>query len=171
VASARTEPELGATLEEIRDRYGAPPESVLNLAAYGRVRILADRLDVESIDREGRLIVLRFRPMARIDPLKLVNVVSRWPGATLVPPVSVKLDIEAPLTAPSRQEARAESATGRGKGRRSDTGQSWWTARATAGEVKAGFTKAEIMRKPESDPRAEGGMFSRLEGLLRELGA
>jgi transcription-repair coupling factor (superfamily II helicase) len=171
VASARTEPELGATLEEIRDRYGAPPESVLNLAAYGRVRILADRLDVESIDREGRLIVLRFRPMARIDPLKLVNVVSRWPGATLVPPVSVKLDIEAPLTAPSRQEARAESATSRGRGRRGDTGQSWWTARATAGEVKAGFTKAEILRKPESDPRAEGGMFSRLEGLLRELGA
>jgi transcription-repair coupling factor (superfamily II helicase) len=169
VASARSEPELGATLDEIRDRYGAPSESVLNLAAYGRIRILADRLDVESIDREGRLIVLRFRPTARVDPLKLVNVVSRWPGATLVPPVSVKLDIEAPLVPPTRQEARRDS--GRGRGRRGDTGQSWWTARATTGEVKAGFTKAEILRKPEADPRAEGGMFSRLEGLMRELGA
>jgi hypothetical protein len=46
---------------------------------------------------------------------------------------------------------------------------SWWTARATAGEVKPGFSKEEILRKPESNPRAEGGMFSRLEGLLRAL--
>jgi hypothetical protein len=35
--------------------------------------------------------------------------------------------------------------------------------------VKAGFTKEEILRKPEADPRAEGGMFSRLDGLLRAL--
>jgi transcription-repair coupling factor (superfamily II helicase) len=168
VASARSEPELETTLEEVRDRYGAPPESLLNLAAYGRVRVLADRLDVESIDREGRLIVLRFRPTARVDPLRLVNVVARWPGATLVPPVSVKLDIEAPLTPLTRQEARLERGQ---KGRKGESGQSWWTARATAGEVTAGFSKAEILRKPEANPLAEGGMFSRLEGLLRELGA
>jgi transcription-repair coupling factor (superfamily II helicase) len=169
VASSRTESELETALDEIRDRYGAPPESVLNLAAYGRVRVLADRLDVDSIDREGRLVVIRFRPTARVDPLRLVNVVSRWPGATLVPPVSVKLDVEAPLTAKGR-EGRSESKPV-GKARRGDTGPSWWTARATAGEVKSGFTKAEILHKPEADPRAEGGMFSRLEGLLRELGA
>src|SRR5262245_14950759 len=169
IASARSERELDATLEEIRDRYGTPPASVLNLAAYGQVRILADRLDVESIDREGRLIVLRFRPTARVDPLRLVNVVARSPGAMLVPPVSVKLDLEVPLNAPTR--AAEPAARGSAKGRRGDTGQSWWTARATTGAVKAGFTKAEILRKPESDPRAEGGMFDRLQGLLRELGA
>jgi hypothetical protein len=37
--------------------------------------------------------------------------------------------------------------------------------------VKAGFSKDEILRKPDADPRAEGGMFSRLEGLLRALGS
>jgi hypothetical protein len=46
---------------------------------------------------------------------------------------------------------------------------SWWTARATAGEVTAGFTKEEILRRPEADPRAEGGMFARVDGLLRAL--
>jgi hypothetical protein len=35
--------------------------------------------------------------------------------------------------------------------------------------VSAGFTKAEILRRPEADPRAEGGMFPRLEGLLGKL--
>jgi len=83
--------------------------------------------------------------------------------------VSVKLDLEMPLSAPTR--ATEPAARGSAKGRRGDMGQSWWTARATSGEVKAGFTKAEILRKPESDPRAEGGMFDRLQGLLRELGA
>jgi hypothetical protein len=35
--------------------------------------------------------------------------------------------------------------------------------------VKAGFTKEEILRKPQQDPRAEGGMFSKLEDLLNAL--
>ena len=180
VAAARSEPELDSILEEMRDRYGAPPPSVLNLAEYGRIRIMADRLGIETIDREGRLVVIKFRPQARVDPMRLVKVVHEWPGATLVPPVSVKLDLEAAQVA-GRQPAPASSkgkpgpqpgvrspkpparaALGRGE-------PSWWTARATAGEVTGGFTKEEILRKPEADPRAEGGMFGRLESLLRAL--
>jgi hypothetical protein len=48
---------------------------------------------------------------------------------------------------------------------------SWWAARATAAEVTSGFTKEEITRRPEGDPRAAGGMFSQLERLLRALGS
>jgi transcription-repair coupling factor (superfamily II helicase) len=210
IAAARTERELESALEDVRDRYGAPPASVLNLAEYGRIRIMADRLGVDTIDREGRLVVIRFRPTAKIDPVRLVNVVSEWPGATLVPPVSLKLDLEAPMAPVSRavsgppREADRPRATAekpvhpstpwartpegrlkhlpsssqpvsrlppgaRGPEGRGDRGQSWWTARATAGEVTPGFTKDEILRKPEADPRAEGGMFSRLEGLLQRL--
>jgi transcription-repair coupling factor (superfamily II helicase) len=169
VASARTRKELDTSLEEIRDRYGPPPASVLNLAEYGRIRVLADQVDVDSIDREGRLVVIKFRPNARLDPMRLVKVVGGWPGATLVPPVSVKLDVEATL------EARhASRPTPKGPRRTSESeasSGSWWTARATAGAVKAGFSKDEILRKPDSDPRAEGGMFSRLAGLLQALGS
>jgi transcription-repair coupling factor (superfamily II helicase) len=197
IAASRTEAELESALAEIRDRYGAPPDSVLNLAEYGRIRVMADRLGVDTIDREGRLVVIKFRPNARLDPVRLVNVVSGWPGATMVPPVSLKLDLEAPLEPradqkgadlklpyvdgkagasgraphPSRPWERQSASAGRrgGPSGPPKTGSSWWTARATAGEVKAGFTKEEILRKPEADPRAEGGMFARLEGLLRAL--
>ena len=31
-------------LAEVRDRYGPLPDSVLNLADYGRIRVMADRL-------------------------------------------------------------------------------------------------------------------------------
>ena len=57
------------------------PTSVLNLAEYGRIRIMADRLGVETIDREGRLVVIKFRPQAKMDPVRLVKVVHEWPGA------------------------------------------------------------------------------------------
>ena len=46
---------------------------------------------------------------------------------------------------------------------------SWWTARAKAGEVAPGFTRDEILRPEREDPRGEGGVFSRVAGLLREL--
>jgi hypothetical protein len=92
--------------------------------------------------------------------VRLVKVVHDWPGAILVPPASLKVDLEAPA-----ENARPDRT--RRVGLPAST--SWWTARATAGEVTAGFTKEEILRKPETDPRGEGGMFARLEGLLRAL--
>jgi transcription-repair coupling factor (superfamily II helicase) len=169
VASSRTEQELTTVLEELRDRYGQPPESVLNLAEFGRLRIKADRLDVDSVDREGRLVVIKFRPNARLDGARLVKVVSGWPGAVLVPPVSIKLDLEAPLAPkPAAAPKAAPGKAGQGRGK-TEPEVSWWTARATAGEVKPGFSKDEVLRKPELDPRAEGGMFSRLMGLFAAL--
>ncbi|HEY9465620.1 MAG TPA: hypothetical protein VIR54_21140, partial [Vicinamibacterales bacterium] len=99
-------------------------------------------------------------------------VVGGWPGATLVPPVSVKLDTEAPLAAPPARTAPPPRVGGKEKGRnasKSDVAGSWWTARATTGEVRPGFSKEEILRRPEADPRAADGLFSRLIGLLQAL--
>ena len=185
IASARNDSELDAAVEEVRDRYGALPPAMLNLAEYGRIRIRADRLGVDAIDREGRLVVVRFRPQARVDPARLVRVVGEWPGAMLVPPASLKLDLEAaapragarasaPAMGRSPHDVRGRPASyprhGSRQGGNGEPGTSWWTTRATAGEVAPGFTKDEILRQPEDDPRASGGMFSRLEGLLRALG-
>ena len=172
VAATRTESELEAALDEIADRYGPPTDSVLNLTEYGRIRIMADRLGVEAIDREGRLVVIRFRSQAKVDPVRLVKVVHDWPGATLVPPASLRVDLEAPSGGPEGPPLRFDrdgpkGRRGRPSGRPRET--SWWTARATAGVVMPGFTKEEILRKPEQDPRAEGGMFDRLEELLGAL--
>jgi hypothetical protein len=194
IAAARTSNQLESAHHELRDRYGAPPPSVLNLAEYGRIRVMADRLGVDAIDREGRLVVIRFRPTARVDPLRLVKVIGEWPGATFLPPVSLRLDLEAGLTdkgnrrgGPSEPVRGAVGVSGppvkgpaHGRGGHSgppakvsgppDSKAGWWTARATAGEVKAGFSKEEIQRRPPADPRAEGGMFARLDGLLNALG-
>jgi transcription-repair coupling factor (superfamily II helicase) len=160
VAASRTERELESVLADVRDRYGELPPAMLNLAEYGRLRVTADRLGIESIDREGRFVVIKFRPVAKIDPRRLIELVTEWPGATLVPPVTLKLDLEA--------AAGAASAVTRKRTLR-DQGTSWWTARATAGQVQAGFSKEEILRRPEQDPRGETGVFGRLEELFNIL--
>ena len=181
VAAARTEKELEDSLAEIRDRYGSPPDSVLNLAEYGRIRVLADRLGVDTIDREGRSVVIKFRPQAKLDPARLIKAVHEHAGATLVPPATLRLELEMSHSATSPPAGPTEGRSsgrgrrpGQGGGRktrpRDEVAPSWWTARATAGEVTPGFTKGEILRKPGADPRAAGGMFATLEELLRALG-
>jgi transcription-repair coupling factor (superfamily II helicase) len=110
VAATRSESELEAALDEIADRYGPPTDSVLNLAEYGRIRIMADRLGVDTIDREGRLVVIKFRPQAKVDPVRLVKVVHDWPGATLVPPASLKVDLD-PTQSPVGRPSTARHAS------------------------------------------------------------
>jgi transcription-repair coupling factor (superfamily II helicase) len=170
IAEARSEKELGSVLDDVRDRYGPPPDSVLNLAEYGRIRVLADRLGVDSIEREGRIVVIKFRPQATVDPMRLIKVVHEHPGAILVPPASLKLDMDATAAPPKAAALRLAPGRRTGLSGAGERQTSWWTARATAGRVEAGFTKEEILRKPEADPRAEGGVFARLESLLRALG-
>ena len=190
VASSRSYEELDRILDEIRDRYGPLSDSVLNLAEYGRIRVMADRLGLESIDRQGPLVVLRFRSDGRRagtappDPARLVRFLRDRPDVTLAPPALLKFELKPP-TAPKQPEGGAgDIAAGAGPGvsRRSGLGSarhsdaarpggtaSWWTARAREGGVKPGFTKEEILRPAREDPRAPGGVLTRVGELLSRL--
>jgi transcription-repair coupling factor (superfamily II helicase) len=181
IADARTNDELDQILVELRDRYGPLPETVEHLEQYGRIRIMADRLGIEAIDREGQTVVIKMRPDSdgrRLNVERLLRVVSARPDTTLVPPATIKLDLKAGLKAstttsavvPTLRSAQTpQTPLGTKAKARQGTGASWWTARATAGEVKAGFTKEEILKPPKEDPNAPGGVFTRVRGLLAEL--
>jgi transcription-repair coupling factor (superfamily II helicase) len=170
MAGVRTEDELDRLVLEIRDRYGPPTESVLNLAEYASIRLLADRIGLESVDREGASVVLKFRPDAKFDPAWLFRVVQQRGDVTLVPPATLKLDLKKePVPKAPAALSRSVSAPAGKKGRDPVAAGSWWAARAQAGEVAPGFTKDEIMRPAKENPRAEGGVFSRVSGLLRDL--
>jgi hypothetical protein len=58
---------------------------------------------------------------------------------------------------------------GRGRSRSQAAAPSWWTRRALAGEVKPGFTKEEMTRPASENPRAPGGLFEHVGGLLSDL--
>jgi transcription-repair coupling factor (superfamily II helicase) len=180
IASARNEQELERAVEEVRDRYGPLPTTILNLADYGRIRVMADRLGVETVDREGDRVVFRFRPQTRLDPAQLVSFIQRRADVTLVPPSGLRLDLKQGASGASGAIG-AIGASGATDSRRRPVGPakrpgrlpsapaSWWTARATAGEVTSGFTKAEILKPEVQDPRGPTGVFTRVGGLLAEL--
>jgi transcription-repair coupling factor (superfamily II helicase) len=180
MASARTMEEVGGLLEELRDRYGPPPGSVLNLAAFARIRLLADRVGLEALDREGSTAVLKFRPDAKLDPVLLLKLVERRGDLTLLPPAILRLDLAKPEAAAGAAQPAPRPATAprpEGPGRRrgaapaaeGEASPSWWTARATAGEVAPGFTRDEILAERAFDPAAPGGLLERLGGVLAEL--
>jgi hypothetical protein len=88
----------------------------------------------------------------------------------LLPPATLKLDLKA-STVREAPVKRPTTGLPPRKGGDPVAGGSWWAARAKAGEVAPGFSRDEIMRPAKEDPRAEGGLFTRLGGLLRELSA
>ncbi|HEY1910286.1 MAG TPA: transcription-repair coupling factor [Vicinamibacterales bacterium] len=177
VAAARDDEEIDRVLEEAIDRYGPLPDSVLNLADYGRIRVMADRLGVETIDREAKVVVLKFRQQARLDPVRLVALVRQRPELTLVPPSALRLSLEGARGVgghpPASISHQPSAVSHGGKARLPKGGNrpapSWWTARAREGEVKPGFSKADILRPAKEDPRAPGGVFERVGGLLSDL--
>ena len=95
IASARSEEEIDRIVAEVRDRYGPIPPSILNLADYGRIRVMADRLGIEAVDREGEKVLFRFRPQTKVDPGALVGLVQQRDDVTLVPPASLRLELAA----------------------------------------------------------------------------
>ncbi|HEY3383870.1 MAG TPA: transcription-repair coupling factor [Vicinamibacterales bacterium] len=184
VAGSRTDRELEGIIEEIQDRYGPMPAEVLNLVDYGRIRIMADRIGVEKIDRQGSSVVFTFKGQGGPDPNLVIRLVREHPEVTLAPPASLKLDLN--WKAKVRDAGRALKPADRaGRGAASFTrspvgsgdlrrarrpqGTSWWTARATEDEVRPGFSKEAILRPTKEDPRGPDGVLTRVAGVLSEL--
>jgi transcription-repair coupling factor (superfamily II helicase) len=191
LASAGSLEAVDALLEELRDRYGAPPDSVRNLAEYARIRLMADRVGLESIDREGAIVVLRFRPDAPLDPIRILKLVEGRGDLTLLPPAILKLDLDdaggrflkstpgvilssgkGGKPSPRHSGASvspAKTTPGVGSEKRPPASSaSWWTVRATA-EVGPGFNREAILAEVPPDPAVTGGIFDRLGQVLTAL--
>jgi len=162
MASARTLDEVDRLLAELQDRYGPMSASVLNLAQHARVRVVADRIGIESLERDGFAVVLKFRQDARIDPGMLLKLVSSRPDLTLTPPAVLRLALNAHQAEPGHR-ASGTGTTGTGR-----SGGSWWTARASSAVVP-GFSREHILAEIPQDPSAPGGLFERLGELLDQL--
>ena len=143
-------------MDEVRDRYGPPPDSVLNLAEYAAIRLMADRIRVESLDRDGHAVVLKFRPDAKLDPAWLFRVIQARGDVVLLPPATLKLDLQR-----AREEGRAVGHRQSGpespeKAAIRWPAGSWWAARAKAGEVTPGSRGTRSCARPRKtrEPRA-----------------
>jgi transcription-repair coupling factor (superfamily II helicase) len=58
IASAQSQPEIADVRAELQDRYGTPPDSVLNLLAAGEIRLRCEQLGISQLDRKRTQIEL-----------------------------------------------------------------------------------------------------------------
>lgn len=76
ISSAESEAELADIQAEIADRYGPVPETVGSLFEYSRLRRAASQLGIVSIDREGERLAVKLSEKAKVDPDKLISMIS-----------------------------------------------------------------------------------------------
>jgi transcription-repair coupling factor (superfamily II helicase) len=58
IAGAQTHADLAEVRDELQDRYGTPPESVINLLAAGELRLRCEQLGIAQLDRKRTQVEL-----------------------------------------------------------------------------------------------------------------
>src|SRR5438105_2754818 len=91
IASTRTEADLDSLYRDLEDRFGELPLPVRNLMEYARLRILGRARGVTSIERSTQGIDIKFHETARVDPERIVELVSAGKGVTFAPPATLRL--------------------------------------------------------------------------------
>ena len=94
IADLKTEEQAQKIRDEFADRYGAPPAEVENLIRFSLLKSLAERVGAESIDRRQGFANIKFHPQSKIDPLRLMEMVRRTPGAQFTPAGVLKVPID-----------------------------------------------------------------------------
>jgi transcription-repair coupling factor (superfamily II helicase) len=85
VSSAQDEPSLANIRTETEDRYGRIPLSVERLFSYARLRKLAEKVGLLSIDRTPDGVAFKFSEKARVSPEKLAEFVGKHEQSSFTP--------------------------------------------------------------------------------------
>jgi len=96
IAAIESEEDNGAVRDELTDRYGAPPQPVLNLLEVARLRVLARRAGLTDLTLQGNHV--RFSPVSDLPDSKQVRVQRMYPKTILKPAVATML-VPVPKTA------------------------------------------------------------------------
>ena len=99
IANASDEAARDRAEKELADRYGPVPEAVRNLLEYSALKYMAEKLGVEAIDRRHSLVSIKFHTATRVDPQRLMNIVSKTRGAQFTPAGVLLLPLDGHATA------------------------------------------------------------------------
>jgi len=77
VAQVASDAERAEVRKELEDRFGPPPAAVENLLDYSVLKALAEKLLVNSIDRRGDQIAIKFYEDTPIGPEHLVKLIRK----------------------------------------------------------------------------------------------
>jgi transcription-repair coupling factor (superfamily II helicase) len=101
IADAKDLEQAAAFRAELEDRYGPPPEAVGTLFAFALLKTRAEKLGVEAIDRRGSAVQIKFHPGSKIDPARLMALVSSVEGAQFTPAGVLRLPLDSSADSPA----------------------------------------------------------------------
>jgi len=85
IASIKHDSDIEELQGELEDRFGPVPAEVESLIEYVRLRLVAERVLVQTIERERDAIAIKFHEKTPIAPHKLVEIVSAYPEVSVTP--------------------------------------------------------------------------------------
>jgi transcription-repair coupling factor (superfamily II helicase) len=94
ISSADSEDALMQIHAELQDRYGRLPRSVDNLFDYGRLRKLAERSAIVSIDKTPDGVAIKLGETARVSPEKLMQFLEEHEGSSFSPSGILRVKVE-----------------------------------------------------------------------------
>jgi transcription-repair coupling factor (superfamily II helicase) len=102
LAGARDDAEVDAIRDELLDRFGPLPEPARNLLALIRIKVRARALGVATVELSKGAIVLTAAAASRIDPDRLVGLLTR-------PRAGVRVLPDQKISAPAPESSDADA--------------------------------------------------------------
>ncbi|MEJ2082486.1 MAG: transcription-repair coupling factor, partial [Acidobacteriota bacterium] len=96
LSTVSEESRLDGLRDEVIDRFGRYPRAVANLFEYGKLRLIAERLKVTSIERKGSQVRLSFRDDTPLTPEMAVRLVQTRAGLNFSADGSLLASIDIP---------------------------------------------------------------------------
>ncbi|SJZ74164.1 transcription-repair coupling factor (mfd) [Selenihalanaerobacter shriftii] len=64
--------------DELKDRFGDLPQSVINLISIGEIKVLASNLDIQSIKSKKKFILIKFNSANNLSGQKIIELSSKY---------------------------------------------------------------------------------------------
>jgi transcription-repair coupling factor (superfamily II helicase) len=109
VASVQDDVQAQAVLDELTDRYGAPPAPVLNLLAVARFRAAMRRLGITEVSLQGRAIRISPVRLPESKQLRLARLAEGASYKSAVDTISLKVPVGPDRRTPLRDVALLEN--------------------------------------------------------------
>jgi transcription-repair coupling factor (superfamily II helicase) len=109
VASVHEEAQAQAVLDELTDRYGAPPAPVLNLLAVARFRAAMRVLGITEVSLQGRAIRISPVPLRESQQMRLGRLADGASYKAAVETISLKVPVGPDRRTPLRDIALLEN--------------------------------------------------------------
>jgi len=85
IADVRDPGQAEAMRADLSDRYGPLPDAVETLLRFAVLKSHAQRIGIEAVDRRGGALNIKFHPGSKVEPARLMTLVSSHPGAQFTP--------------------------------------------------------------------------------------